>query len=1171
MQRYTRGDIVLAGLIVVAVIVYAAQSLRKKSSEVNPHDPNVARIEAFELQPGEVGVVVRVRHGQQPAPATTVWASRDDSDDDTGPASLRKGATDAGGLVKVPIHKGGLGQVRLFARDETGRVGGGALHPGQLLSAPDIVLVEVAARSGRLVSTSGQPIAGATLIPESFSTRQPPVDGAATYIDIPEAIEPQYTVKTDAAGRFMFPAIPVGFLCRLAFTTDGYGEGHILLPDGSSGECRLAPAGNVRISVSGDGTAADVARLRCSLFPPGIAGTDTELRVEGRRSRRHDGSDTFVIGNVVPGDYRVSIQGTPRHRVQPMKSARVKVETGQAADVTIPLKRAGRIQGRAVDGKTGAGLKDVRFNLFAPAEDVNFSGRVSTAADGGFEAYVPAGLPVTVTPDRTPTGYAVAGGPLSALWDTKPVTAPAGAVVKLDDVKLYREGSISGTVVADDRPVADAVVEIHWDSMQQRRPQTLKTDVSGRFHVAKAPPGQPAAVRVRSEGRVNATVVFLPTELVGPVTIPVSPDNTFRIRGKVTDVGGRPVKRAKVVIVSTVQPRKLPQPPVPAANADADAAKVRPYLSMSFPPAEVEAVFTDAAGEFESGALWPGCSYTLTVSADGLATRRLHSIEGLLGKVHEIRALTLRGTSAVISGTVLDADSKPLAGATVINSGDGPKRLSAVTNAAGRFSLSGLYEGPVVLAAHKPGYRWGHVVTRTGGPDAKILLHALTEPPAPLPPPSDEDSRADAELVRLLTEIIKKEESKRPKLVSPPDPWAEAKKDLDGYLQKKAKEPGMSAAHVLLPLAVILAKEDKAKAVRVLREAAAAAKRMSLPANQPGLAFLSGMNMTQGMRVLELIRVANTALDMGAHAEASAWLVEAEGMAGQMPDVQRRQPHEELAAAWVALDPTRTEKLLAALGADAFGRDSAIGSIIGRLLKTDPRKALPWLDRFNKPQAPVASSYRAQVVLRLAKQDPATAIRLADGIGDPVYRGLAFARLATVVHKTDTKLAHSLIDKAAAAVTADSARNQDEPQQRISLAVFLLWQAKKVGYEDLPALVSAALTSRPPLPNHDSLTQAWPSQFIRLAGGVASLDRLTGRALLETAGDWLDPRDPDLDSHQWFTSLALANPAAALRHLDMVRDYFFAKEVLTVLQDRSAVIQSYEFNRLAWMLEPGDQ
>jgi hypothetical protein len=1174
---------IIGAILLVLVVYFADRYVRRRAGEVNPHNPAVSRIATFELQPGEVGLVVRIRDGQQPAASATVWVETETSDDeDTAADQQRTGQTDQAGLVRVPVRKGSRDQVRLFVRDTAGRVGGGTLSADRLLSAPDVVLVAVAPRTGRLVTTDGSPIPDTVLTAEWFSASQPSAEAGGTFIRLPISVQSEYSARTDAEGRFSLPGVPVGFDCWLSFRTAGYGEGGISLPAGSDEECRLAPAGGVRVRVTGDGTAADVRRARChmsranpSAFRPGT------MHVDGSRTRRHDGTEGFLIPNVVPGEYRVQLEGAPGDPVLPVKSVRVTVEAGRTAEVAVPLRRAGRMTGRVVDGASGEGLKGVRLNAtISPfgGDGLDYYGTVVTGADGQFSCYVPPDVPVTFTPNKCPRGYDLPDGVHQALTgEAKPVVAAAGETTTFPVIKLYRQGAISGMVVSDGQPIPEAVIEIRWGDSHLRKPVTLKTDAGGRFRVPNAPPGQPAAIRVRAAGMVNATVVFQPTELAGPVTIPVAAGNAFRVRGCVTDGRGRPVERAKVVFLAAIRqgPNEPLPPEGPGGEPDQTArSPARAFTPLSFQPAEVEAVFTDAAGRFESGPLWPDCNYTLTVSADGLAPRQLRQIEGRSGQGHEVRPVVLKGTSASLTGTVVGVDGGPLAGAVVINSGDAPQRLTATTDAGGRFSLTGLYDGPVVVVARMPGYRWGYAVARPGDPGPTITLRPSSGPPAPLPARTDEHRRAEADLVRQLTAMVEKERAAQPKPVAAPDPWAEARKDLDGYLAQQAKQPGFSATPTLLGLAHALAKEDKAKALRALREAAAAAKRLTLPTDPTMAAFqVMAGDYSAILRVQQLIQVAETAAVLGLRAEAVGWLAEAEALALRLPELQRPQLITDLAAAWVTLDPARTEKLLAGAGLESYQWDAAVSGIVRRLLQADPEKALPWLDRFQRSDDSLGPFYRSQVAVRIADKDLPKALRLAERIPGQVYRGVTLAWLATAVPGADRKLAHDLIERAADALVADPIKEGYQHEQRMGAAVFLLWQAEAVSYPDLPSLIAMTLSTRPPVPAHEHAAESWRFQTLRLAVGIASLDPSAGRALLgpNPHSDLADAEDGEASSHLWLTALALADPAAAARCLNGDRDWYEAMGVLAVLERRSRVLGHFGFlHQLGWVQDDHD-
>jgi hypothetical protein len=198
-------------------------------------------------------------------------------------------------------------------------------------------------------------------------------------------------------------------------------------------------------------------------------------------------------------------------------------------------------------------------------------------------------------------------------------------------------------------------------------------------------------------------------------------------------------------------------------------------------------------------------------------------------------------------------------------------------------------------------------------------------------------------------------------------------------------------------------------------------------------------NLIGFLRIQELLAVATTAAELGLRVEAEGWLAEVEAQLGQFPEVQRRQPLGQLAAAWVTLDAARAEKVLAGIQGDADSWDLAVTQVIERLVRREPDKAIAWVERFKQPGQSLAQSYRARVATRLADRDLARAVQLAEGLSDPVYRGGTFARLATAVYKENPKLSQGFIDKAAAALTAPDSE-EDDHEDRLGVAVYLLWQ-----------------------------------------------------------------------------------------------------------------------------------
>jgi hypothetical protein len=252
--------------------------------------------------------------------------------------------------------------------------------------------------------------------------------------------------------------------------------------------------------------------------------------------------------------------------------------------------------------------------------------------------------------------------------------------------------------------------------------------------------------------------------------------------------------------------------------------------------------------------------------------------------------------------------------------------------------------------------------------------------------------------------------------------------------------------------------------------------------------------------------------------------------------------------------------------------DLVVSGVISRLLQGDPEKAVPWLNRFKRPDNSLAQEFRSQVAVRLAGRDLAQAVRLAEGIGDPVYRGLTRARLATTARKADPALALGLIEKAAADIMAESKEEDHEPGQQMGVAIYLLWQAKAVAYPDLASLVAMALATRPPVQVQENASELCQSQRLQLAAGVGSLDPAAGRALLGPDRNQPGPEDEEESPHQWFIALAVVDPAAAARHVNGNLSPHTAETMLAILKQRSSVIGRLGLlHRLGWVWAEGDQ
>ena len=98
-----------------------------------------------------------------------------------------------------------------------------------------------------------------------------------------------------------------------------------------------------------------------------------------------------------------------------------------------------------------------------------------------------------------------------------------------------------------------------------------------------------------------------------------------------------------------------------------------------------------------------------------------------------------------LEGRVVDRSGRPVAGARVIQSGDGPLRTETRTDGEGKFTLPGFLEGPAFVFAAKEGYRFRTKAVDPGTGPVTVELSRTDEPPAETLTPRDSALPADEE------------------------------------------------------------------------------------------------------------------------------------------------------------------------------------------------------------------------------------------------------------------------------------------------------------------------------------------------------------------------------------------------------------------------------------------
>jgi ribosomal protein S28E/S33 len=136
-------------------------------------------------------------------------------------------------------------------------------------------------------------------------------------------------------------------------------------------------------------------------------------------------------------------------------------------------------------------------------------------------------------------------------------------------------------------------------------------------------------------------------------------------------------------------------------------------------------------GTFTVPALPPDRQYGVTVLAEGYG--RLYvgvDTHGTKDNRVELGAFKLPVANLFVSGVVVDANEKPVAGAEVFSYGpEQPERRVILTDDQGRFVIRNICAGPINVSANVPGAEGpsGSVATEGGATNVKITVSASGE------------------------------------------------------------------------------------------------------------------------------------------------------------------------------------------------------------------------------------------------------------------------------------------------------------------------------------------------------------------------------------------------------------------------------------------------------------
>ena len=273
----------------------------------------------------------------------------------------------------------------------------------------------------------------------------------------------------------------------------------------------------------------------------------------------------------------------------------------------------------------------------------------------------------------------------------------------------------------DGQPIAGARVALRvlyaFDGTLAEIPQSLAdslattTGPDGTTSIGYlAARDQLAAVRITADsiGSQDVVLVERPGRGSEPPVITIKLKTTYPISGRLVDETARPVPGQMVEVWS---------------RGNGSWLKPNQVGFKDGPPR------TNADGTFRTPAnLQQGSAYRVAIRGSGKDPIFSDWIT-IQHQAHTLPLLVQRSLRT-IRGKVVDRQGKPVAGALVFQSGDGPEPTETTTGADGHFSLGGFRPGPVFLLVRKDGFRLHGQLIKATDVNVAAELTRESEPPS---------------------------------------------------------------------------------------------------------------------------------------------------------------------------------------------------------------------------------------------------------------------------------------------------------------------------------------------------------------------------------------------------------------------------------------------------------